>query len=83
MANGFNQIKMTTEDEMLEELRKIRQLMEPKPSPPPSAPKGLWEEFVDFIGKVGVHHDHMPVLTIDTKAAAMPKATIANGNMVR
>jgi len=45
---------MTTEDEILEEMKKIRQLMEPKPSPPPSAPKGLWEEFISFIEKAGV-----------------------------
>ena len=45
---------MTTEDEILEELKKIRQLMEPKPSPPSPAPKGLWKEFISFIEKAGV-----------------------------
>lgn len=45
---------MTTEDEILEELKKIHQLMEPKPSPPRPTPKGLWQEFVDFIQKAGV-----------------------------
>ncbi len=43
------------EDEILEELRKIRQLLEPKPAPPtPPAPKGLLEEFKDFISKYKV-----------------------------
>jgi len=38
------------QNEMLEELRKIRELLEPKPSPPPqSQPKGLIGEFMDFI----------------------------------
>jgi len=45
---------MTTEDEILEELKKIRQLMEPKPSPPRPVSKGLWREFIDFIEKAGV-----------------------------
>jgi hypothetical protein len=38
--------------EMLEELHQIRTFLEPKPAPPP--PKGLWAEFLDFIGKAGV-----------------------------
>ncbi|MEM2089282.1 MAG: MscL family protein [Thermoproteota archaeon] len=43
------------EDEMLEELRKIRQLLEPKPAPPsPPQPKGLLNEFRDFISKYKV-----------------------------
>ncbi len=39
------------QNEMLEELKKIRQLLEPKPSPPPKPPqpKGLIGEFKDFI----------------------------------
>jgi len=40
------------ENEMLEELTKIRELLTPKPSPPP--PKGLWNEFMDFISKYKV-----------------------------
>ena len=36
----------------MDELRKIREAVEPKPAPPP--PKGLWAEFMDFIGKAGV-----------------------------
>ena len=43
---------MVLEQEILEELRKIRELMSPKPPPP--APKGVWQEFLDFIGKAGV-----------------------------
>lgn len=39
-------------DEMLEELRKIRTLLEPKPSPP--APKGMRAEFAAFIKKYQV-----------------------------
>lgn len=39
---------------MLEELKKIRTLLEPKPTPAPPAPKGLWKEFMDFINKYKV-----------------------------
>jgi len=40
---------------MLEELRKIRALLEPKPAPPAAAPpKGVWAEFKDFISKYKV-----------------------------
>ncbi len=42
------------QDEMLEELKKIRQLLEPKPAPPPSPPKGLLAEFKDFLSKYRV-----------------------------
>lgn len=43
------------EDEILEELKKIRQLLEPKPAPPtPPAPKGVIAEFKDFISKYKV-----------------------------
>ena len=37
---------------MLEELKRIRELLEPKPAPPP--PKGMWNEFMDFISKYKV-----------------------------
>jgi len=37
---------------MLEELRRIRELLETKPPPPP--PKGLWNEFLDFLSKYRV-----------------------------
>ena len=40
------------DDEMLEELKKIRQLLEPKQTPPP--PKGMVNEFLDFISKYKV-----------------------------
>lgn len=41
---------MVKDDEMLEELKKIRALLEPKPAPPePTKPKGLWAEFVAFL----------------------------------
>ena len=43
---------MSKEDEMLEELTKIRKLLTPAPSPPP--PKGMWNEFMDFISKYKV-----------------------------
>jgi large conductance mechanosensitive channel len=45
-------IHMSTDQEILEELRKIREAVTPKP--PPAPPKGLWAEFIDFIGKAGV-----------------------------
>ena len=40
------------EKEMLEELRKIREAVEPKPTPSP--PKGLWNEFEDFLTRYKV-----------------------------
>ena len=43
---------MVLEQEILEELQRIREAVTPKPAPPP--PKGLWAEFIDFIGKTGV-----------------------------
>jgi len=43
---------MPKEDKMLEELKRIRELLEPKPAPPP--PKGLWNEFMDFLSKYKV-----------------------------
>lgn len=44
-----------TEDEMLDELKKIRELLEPKPAPPPPPPpKGLINEFRDFLSKYRV-----------------------------
>jgi large conductance mechanosensitive channel len=38
---------LVKDEEMLEELKKIRVLLEPKAAPPP--PKGLWPEFKSFI----------------------------------
>jgi len=43
---------MSLDQQVLEELRKIREAVEPKPAPKP--PEGLWAEFMDFIGKAGV-----------------------------
>jgi len=43
---------MSKENEMLNELKRIRELLEPKPAPPP--PKGLWSEFMDFLSKYKV-----------------------------
>ncbi len=37
------------DDQMLEELRKIREAVEK--APPPKPPKGLWNEFKDFLAK--------------------------------
>jgi len=46
---------LSKEEKMLEELRKIREALEPKPAPPPPPPpKGLWKEFMDFISKYKV-----------------------------
>jgi large conductance mechanosensitive channel len=43
------------EEKMLNELKKIRELLEPKPAPPAQAPpKGLWNEFKDFLSKFKV-----------------------------
>lgn len=46
---------LVKDDEMLEELKRIRTLLEPKPAPPPPPPpKGLWKEFMDFLSKYKV-----------------------------
>jgi len=46
---------MSKENEMLEELRKIRQLLEPKPAPaPPPAPIGIRAEFMHFLSEYKV-----------------------------
>ncbi len=45
---------MALENEILEELKKIREVITPKAAPTPEPPKGLWAEFKDFIGKAGV-----------------------------
>ena len=46
---------MAKDDEILEELRSIRTLLEPKPAPPAQPPKkGLWNEFMDFLSKYRV-----------------------------
>ncbi len=46
---------MAKDDEMLEELKQIRELLTPKPAPPaPAPPKGLWNEFMAFINQYKV-----------------------------
>jgi large conductance mechanosensitive channel len=46
---------MSADQKMLDELKRIRELLEPKPAPPPPPPpKGLWNEFKDFLGKYKV-----------------------------
>jgi large conductance mechanosensitive channel len=46
---------MSTDQKMLDELKKIREALEPKPAPPaPAPPKGLWNEFKDFLSKYRV-----------------------------
>lgn len=48
---------MSSEDfdeEILEELRRIRESLEKKPTPPAPPPKGFWDEFVQFLRKYGV-----------------------------
>jgi large conductance mechanosensitive channel len=40
---------MSNEDEMLKELKQIRELLAAKPAPPPPPPKGLWNEFKTFL----------------------------------
>jgi large conductance mechanosensitive channel len=42
---------MAKEDEMVEELKQIRELLTPKPQPPPPKPKNLADEFLQFIKK--------------------------------
>ncbi|MEW6506102.1 MAG: MscL family protein [Chloroflexota bacterium] len=46
---------MAKDDEVLEELKKIRLALEPKPTTPaPPQPKGMWAEFMDFLSKYKV-----------------------------
>lgn len=45
---------MAREDEILEELRRIRALLEPKPAPTAPQPKGLRADFIDFLSKYKV-----------------------------
>ena len=45
---------MVLESDILEELKKIREAVTPKATPPAPEPKGLIAEFKDFIGKAGV-----------------------------
>ncbi|MBD3172021.1 MscL family protein [Candidatus Bathyarchaeota archaeon] len=45
-----------SDNQIIEELVKIRKLLEPEPKPPKKEekPKGLWDEFLEFISKYGV-----------------------------
>jgi len=43
---------MSTDQKMLDELKRIRELLEKRPEPAP--PKGLWNEFKDFLSKYKV-----------------------------
>ncbi|MGI0074997.1 MAG: MscL family protein [Nitrosotalea sp.] len=45
---------MVVESDILEELKKIREALTPKPTPPAPEPKGVIAEFKEFIGKAGV-----------------------------
>jgi large conductance mechanosensitive channel len=45
---------MSTDQKMLDELKKIREALETKPAPAPAPPKGLWNEFKDFLSKYKV-----------------------------
>jgi large conductance mechanosensitive channel len=47
-------IHMALENDILEELKKIREAVTPKAVPPAPAPKGIIAEFKEFIGKAGV-----------------------------
>jgi large conductance mechanosensitive channel len=42
---------LSNEDEILAELKKIREALEKTPPPPPPQPKGLWNEFKEFLSK--------------------------------
>ncbi|MEM4713726.1 MAG: MscL family protein [Candidatus Bathyarchaeia archaeon] len=44
--------KSGKDEEILQVLKEIKALLEPKPAPPPK--KGLWNEFIDFISKYKV-----------------------------
>jgi len=46
---------MSTDQQMLDELKKIREAVTPKPAPPaPPPPKGLWNEFKAFLNSYKV-----------------------------
>ena len=40
---------MSKDEDMLKELKQIRELLAAKPAPPPPPPKGMWNEFKSFI----------------------------------
>jgi large conductance mechanosensitive channel len=49
-----NVMQMNNDEQILEELRKIREAVTPKPTPEPEKPRGIRAEFMAFIGKAGV-----------------------------
>lgn len=51
-TQGSEEKHLSKDDEMLEELKRIRELLEPKPAPP--QPKGMWKEFMDFLSQYKV-----------------------------
>ena len=42
-------MELSKEDQLIEEVRRIREVVEPKPEPPPEKPKNLWQEFKTFL----------------------------------
>ena len=49
-----NVVQMSMDQKVLDELKKIREALEVKPAPAPAPPKGLWNEFKDFLSKFKV-----------------------------
>jgi large conductance mechanosensitive channel len=45
---------MSLDQKILDELKKIREALEAKPAPVAAPPKGLWNEFKDFLSKYKV-----------------------------
>ena len=45
---------MTKDADLLEEVRKIRELLSPAPAPPPTPPKNFMDEFKEFLKKYKV-----------------------------
>jgi len=40
---------MSKDEDVIKELKQIRELLAAKPAPPPPPPKGMWNEFKSFI----------------------------------
>jgi large conductance mechanosensitive channel len=56
MMFGIDMSNKKTDEMMLDRLTEIKELLTPKPAPPPAAPvkKSFSEEFMDFLNKYGV-----------------------------